>query len=70
MPLLLKEFYVGQTTSLRAVRMWLLLSLALPVNHPGRDRLIDQSATVFAQAFAAAKVAKPRRTSLGPVAEA
>lgn len=58
--------------SLRALRMWLLLALALPESCPDRAFLIDLAATAFAEGWRAELDAAvvPQRTSVGVSLEA
>jgi hypothetical protein len=58
---------VGTATTLRTLRSWLQIALALPVSHPGRERLVQEAATAFAEGFRLELDEKPilRRTTLG-----
>jgi hypothetical protein len=58
------------TTSLRSVRMWLLLSLALPKANPDREVLIALAADAFLEAWRLERARRPKTTSIGAVAEA
>jgi hypothetical protein len=61
------EVPVGTTTTLRTLRSWLEIALALPAAHPGREELIREAATAFAEGFRLELDEKPilRRTTLG-----